>query len=79
MTINNIESDKEDILKFAEEKGISSQTKEMLANPKEFMNKPDDDEFRLRYDEAGQFFFKEMELKRKYREEEFNSREVILV
>ena len=27
-------------------------------------------EFRLRFDEAGQFFFKEMELKRKYREEE---------
>jgi len=32
-------------------------------------------EFRLRYDEAGQFFFKEMELKRKYREEEVNSGE----
>jgi hypothetical protein len=27
-------------------------------------------EFRLRYDEAGEFFKKEMELKRKYREEE---------
>ena len=32
-------------------------------------------EFRLRYDEAGQFFFKEMELKRKYRQEEINSKE----
>jgi hypothetical protein len=25
-------------------------------------------EFRLRYDEAGKFFIREMELKRKYRE-----------
>jgi hypothetical protein len=32
-------------------------------------------EFRLRFDEAGQFFFKEMELKRKYREEEINLKE----
>jgi hypothetical protein len=33
-------------------------------------------EFRLRYDEAGEFFFKEMELKRKYREEEEEKKEV---
>ena len=32
-------------------------------------------EFRLRYDEAGQFFMKEMELKRKYREEVINAGE----
>ena len=32
-------------------------------------------EFRLRYDEAGQFFIKEMELKRKYREEVSNAGE----
>lgn len=32
-------------------------------------------EFRLRYNEAGQFFFKEMEIKRKYREVEVESGE----
>ncbi|MGC2574506.1 MAG: hypothetical protein WA364_23585, partial [Candidatus Nitrosopolaris sp.] len=32
-------------------------------------------EFILRYDEAGQFFFKEMEIKRKYREVEVKSGE----
>jgi hypothetical protein len=38
MTTSNTESD---ILKFAEEKGVSLETKEMLANSEEFKNQPE--------------------------------------
>ena len=35
---------------------------------KTYRNLRENCEFRLRYDEAGKFFIREMELKRKYRE-----------
>ena len=41
--------------------------------PAVYRNLRENYEFRLRYDEAGKFFIKEMELKRRYREEKNTS------
>jgi len=68
----------DDKFTLIEEKWLENKTKDMKVEPTEdvtlelvlsvYRNLRENYEFRLRYDDAGKFFIKEMELKRKYRE-----------
>jgi hypothetical protein len=68
---------KEDKFKIIEERLLEEKIKEKEGHTKDFnlgsikavyRNLRENYEYRMRYDEAGQFFIREMELKRKYRE-----------
>jgi hypothetical protein len=54
--------------KLKDEKGTETHDVSLELVLSVYRNLRENYEFRLRYDDAGKFFIKEMELKRKYRE-----------